>query len=109
MPALQSLARASSSSATSSASAASSSAASSSAASSSAAASDPGAHLRKTAAPEPDYVPTAPLLENGKQRSALFGRYPTRTKLNYTARRTKPDRSASWRHDPVGEHPTSLV
>ncbi|BEI84896.1 hypothetical protein CcaverHIS002_0502970 [Cutaneotrichosporon cavernicola] len=70
-------------------------------ASSSGSANDPGAYLRKIAKEEPEYVPTAPVLEGGRERSAIFGNYPTRTKINFALRRSKPDRSASWRLDPV--------
>ncbi|CAK9781325.1 hypothetical protein CC85DRAFT_325878 [Cutaneotrichosporon oleaginosum] len=65
-----------------------------------AAARDPGAHLRRSAAPEPAYLPTSAVSGEGRARSALFGQYPTRTKVNYAARRAKPA-STAWRHDPV--------
>jgi hypothetical protein len=67
-----------------------------------AAARDPGAHLRKPPAREPAYLPTAPVLEGGRERSAIFGAYPTRKQVNFAARRSKAA-DASWRQDPVGE------
>ncbi|GMK55645.1 hypothetical protein CspeluHIS016_0207010 [Cutaneotrichosporon spelunceum] len=65
------------------------------------AAADPGAHLRQPPPPARDYVPTAPLVEDGRERSAILGKYPTRTKINFAARRSRPDRTARWHHDPI--------
>lgn len=70
---------------------------------------DPGAHLRgKKKEPAPyKVVETSPIVdEDGKERSAIFGAYPTRRKLNRVAARlaAKVDRSEAWRRDPVCEY-----
>lgn len=68
--------------------------------------SDPGAHLRPVPKVAPhEVVPTAPSVKDGRERSAIFGNYPTRQKLNYKAAKVKPDRNAAWRLDPVCELP----
>lgn len=72
---------------------------------------DPATHLRNKPKEVPRYkvVETHPVVEDGKERSAIFGAYPTRKKLNRAAARVaaKPDRSEAWRQDPICKLPAS--
>lgn len=72
------------------------------------AASDPGAHLRgmKASTKAAKIVPTSPTVQDGRERSAIFGRYPTRKKINFKAgRERKFDPKAEWRLDPICKPP----